>query len=64
MATLAVHVTPKAGRDEVGGWRGSVPKTAVRVARGGTSRHKLLEVDGVSDDELRAALGDPDQALF
>ena len=29
MATLAVHVTPKSGKDEVVGWRGS--ELAVRV---------------------------------
>lgn len=29
MASLAVHVTPKAGRDEVAGWRGS--ELSVRV---------------------------------
>lgn len=29
MVTLAVHVTPKAGRDEVAGWRGS--ELSVRV---------------------------------
>jgi uncharacterized protein YggU (UPF0235/DUF167 family) len=33
-----------------------VPKSAVRVARGETSRDKVLEVAGVTDEDL-AALG-------
>ena len=92
MVTLAVHVTPKAGRDEVAGWWGSelavrvtaapeggkanaavrkviasalgVPKTAVRVARGETSRHKIVEVDGVGDNDLSEAFGGPEATLF
>ena len=31
-----------------------VPASAVRVARGETSREKLLEVDGLSQEELDA----------
>ena len=74
-ASLAVHVTPRSGRDEVSGMRGGelavrvmaapdegkanlavckavarffgVPKTAVTVARGATSRHKTLEIAGL-----------------
>jgi len=89
---IAVHVTPKSGRDQVAGWRGGelsvrvtvapeggkanaavcdliakslkVPKSAVRVVRGDTSRHKQLEIEGVSASELAAALGEPDEALF
>lgn len=92
MATLAVHVTPKSGRDEVAGWRGSelavrvtaapeggkanaavcklvasalhVPKTSVRVVRGDTARHKVLEIDGAKDADLREAFGEPDVTLF
>jgi uncharacterized protein len=92
MAILAVHATPKSGRDEVVGWRGSelavrvtaapeggkansavckviaaalgVPKTAVRVVRGDTARHKVLEIDGADDSDLKAAFGERDAGLF
>ncbi len=90
--TLAVHVTPKAGRDEVDGWRGAelavrvsaapeggkataaaratvavalgVPTSRVRVVRGATSRHKLLELDGVDPVRVREVFGPPDGPLF
>jgi hypothetical protein len=89
---LAVHVTPKSGRDEVAGWRGGelsvrvtvapeggkanaavcallarelgVPKSAVRVVRGETARHKQVEIDGVGELQARAAFGEPDPGLF
>lgn len=89
---LAVHVTPKSGRDEVVGWRGGelsvrvtvapeggkansavcavlarelgLAKSAVRVVRGETARHKLLEIDGVGEPEVRAVFGEPDPGLF
>ena len=92
MSTLAVHVTPKSGRDEVVGWRGSelsvrvtaapeggkansavcvviakrlgVPKTSVRVIRGDTSRHKVLELSAADDAMIAEAFGLPDEALF
>ena len=92
MATLAVHVTPQSGRDEIVGWRGSelgvrvtaapeagkaniavckvvaaalgVPKSSVRVSRGGTARHKVLVIEGVGEEAVRAAFGEPDAALF
>lgn len=92
MTTLAIHVTPKSGRDEVVGWRGSelavrvtaapeagkanaavgkviasalgVPKTSVRVVRGETARHKVLEIDGVGEQDVAAVFGQPDAALF
>jgi hypothetical protein len=41
-----------------------VPKSAVRVARGETSRHKQLELEGVTLDDVRAAFGEPPEALF
>lgn len=41
-----------------------VPKTAVSVMRGATARHKVLEVAGITDEELRDALGEPDASLF
>lgn len=89
---IAVHVTPKSGRDEIAGWRGGelsvrvtappeggkanaavsalvasalgVPKGAVSVVRGGTGRHKQLEVDGVGEADVRTAFGEPDERLF
>jgi uncharacterized protein (TIGR00251 family) len=89
---IAVHVTPKAGRDEVAGWRGGelsvrvtaapeggkanaavcellgkslgVPKSAVRVVRGESSRHKQVEVDGVDEARAYEAIGRPPEALF
>jgi uncharacterized protein (TIGR00251 family) len=92
VATLAVHVTPKAGKDEIVGWKGSelsvrvtaapdggkanaavcktvaaglgVAKTSVRVLRGDTSRHKVLEIAGIDEGDLVAAFGKPDAALF
>jgi uncharacterized protein len=92
MATIAVVVTPKSGRNEVAGWRGNelvvrvtaapeggkanaavcktiadalgVAKSHVRVMRGDIARHKIVEIDGLSEGDLRAALGEPDAPLF
>ncbi len=92
MATLAVIVTPKSGKNEIAGWRGSelsvrvtsapeggkaniaackaiasalgVPKTSVRVTRGESARHKIVEIDGLVDDDVRAIVGTPDEPLF
>lgn len=89
---IAVHATPKSGRDEVCGWRGDelcvrvtaapedgkanaavcevlakslgVPKSAVKVVRGGTSRHKSVEVEGVGEAEVAAMVGEPEERLF
>ncbi len=36
-----------------------VPASAVVLKRGGTSREKLFEIDGLDDDELRRRLGAP-----
>lgn len=33
-----------------------VPKSAVRLQRGGQSRTKMLEIDALSDDELKTRL--------
>ena len=92
MSTLAVHVAPKSGRDEVVGWRGSelsvrvtaapesgransavcatvakrlgVPKTSVKVLRGETSRHKVLEISSADENALIEAFGSPEETLF
>jgi hypothetical protein len=89
---IAIHVTPKSGREAIAGWRGGelsvavtappeagkanaaacvvvakalgVPKSAVRVVRGETSRHKQLEIEGVSSQDLLAAFGAPPESLF
>ena len=88
---LAVHVTPRAARDEVAGWRGDelvvrvtaapaggkaneavcrtiaaalrLPKSGVRVVRGGSARHKSLEVDA-DESTVAAVLGTPEDGLF
>lgn len=82
---IAVHVTPKSGRDEIAGWRGGelqvrvtappedgkanaavckvlakalgVPKSAVRVTRGESSRHKQVVIDGVSEGDVHELFG-------
>jgi len=41
-----------------------VAKSAVRVTRGEISRHKTLEITGVSDAEVDAAFGERPEALF
>jgi len=41
-----------------------VPKTSVRVMRGDSARHKVLDIDGASDDEVTRAFGRPDESLF
>lgn len=41
-----------------------VPKSNVRVVRGESSRHKMLEIDGIAEKDLFAAFGSPDAALF
>lgn len=92
MARIAVHITPKSGRDEVAGWRGGelsvrvtaapeggkanaavcallarslrVPKSAVHVVRGESSRHKQIEIQGVGDTDVAEKLGSPDEGLF
>ena len=92
MVQLAIHVTPKSGKDEVSGWRGSelavrvsappeggkanaaackvvatalgVPKSSVHVTRGDTARHKVLEIDTADEADLKAAFGEPGEALF
>jgi len=40
-----------------------VGRRAVKVVRGQTSRHKQLEVDGIGEDDVRAAFGAPAEQL-
>ena len=89
---IAIHVTPKANRDEIAGWRGGelsvrvtvapeggkanaavckvvakalgVSKSSVRVLRGDTSRHKQIEITGVTSQTVRQTFGEPDASLF
>ena len=37
----------------------AIPPSHVRLARGGTSREKLFEVDGLAEDEVLRRLGAP-----
>lgn len=37
----------------------AVPPTAVTLKRGATSREKLFEIDGLTDDEVRKRLNAP-----
>ncbi len=84
-ARVRVRLTPRAGRDEIVGWREAdvlgvrvaappvegeanraltevlaralrVPRSAVTVVRGDRGRDKLVEVAGLSADDLRARL--------
>jgi len=36
-----------------------LPVSAITIARGATSRDKLLQVDGLTEDEMRRRLGAP-----
>jgi uncharacterized protein (TIGR00251 family) len=38
-----------------------VPKRGVRVVAGGTSRSKTVEIDGTTEDAVRALAGDANQ---
>jgi uncharacterized protein len=40
-----------------------VPRSSVKVVRGQTSRHKLVEVDGVDADTVRGVFGQPGDSL-
>jgi uncharacterized protein YggU (UPF0235/DUF167 family) len=41
-----------------------VPKSSVQVVRGHASRTKQVEIEGIGEDGVRKALGEPDDALF
>jgi uncharacterized protein (TIGR00251 family) len=89
---IALHVTPRSGRDEIVGWRGGelsvrvtvapeggkanaavcallarslgVPKSAVTVVMGTSSRHKQVEADGVGPEDLERVFGAAPEGLF
>ena len=55
---VKVTAAPEGGKANAAAWKVvakalRAPKSAVRVVRGGTGRHKALDVDGVSDDDMR-----------
>lgn len=59
---MRVTAPPDAGRANIAvrvlvGKALGVPKTSVRVVRGDTSRHKLLEVDGIDQETVERVLG-------
>jgi hypothetical protein len=57
MTRLAVHVTPRAGRDEVVGWRGDELQVRVRVpAEGGKANAAVCEL-------IATALGVPKRSV-
>ena len=63
MADLAVHVTPRSGRDEISGWRG--PELSVRVTvapEGGKANAAVCEAVakalGVPKSSVRVVRGD------
>lgn len=63
MSTLAVHVTPKAGRDEVVGWRGSELSVRVTAApEGGKANSAVCIVIakrlGVPKTSIQVVRGD------
>ncbi len=88
---VAVHVTPRASKDEVAGWRGNellvrvtappeggkaneavcrtlaaalgLPRGAVAVVSGRSSRRKLVDIDAEAS-VVADALGAPDRGLF
>lgn len=70
-AELAVRVTapPEGGKANaavcvVVARAVGVPKSAVSVVSGQASRHKVLEVTGVTDTEVVDTFGPPDESLF
>jgi uncharacterized protein YggU (UPF0235/DUF167 family) len=41
-----------------------LPKSAVDVARGGTSRHKALKISGADERRIAEVFGTPEPGLF
>ena len=63
MADLAVHVTPRSGRDEVSGWRGSELSIRVSVAPEGGKANAaacivVAKALGVPKTSVRVVRGD------
>ena len=65
---LAVHVTvpPEDGKANIAVVRLlakalAVPARDVHIVRGGSARHKLLEIDGIDTRQLIQAFGQPNQ---
>jgi len=59
---VRVHARPQKGRANEAlvrflAERLGLPRSAVAIVRGATSRDKLVEVEGLSEAELRARLG-------
>lgn len=57
---IKVRTAPERGRANAAACRVvagvlGVPKTAVTVASGGSSRHKVLEIDGADSEQLAEA---------
>lgn len=68
---LSVRVTaaPEGGKANAAACRVvaralGIPKGAVSVVRGESSRHKQLEAIGIADDDLSRAFGHRPQGLF
>jgi len=66
---VRVAAPPEAGKANAAAARTlasalGVPKSAVEVVRGHTSRHKQVEVSGVSERDVRERLGAPADPLF
>jgi uncharacterized protein YggU (UPF0235/DUF167 family) len=56
-ARIAVRLQPRAGRNKIVGRRAGVPRSQVAIVRGERSRDKVVEVEGLDEKTLHAALG-------
>ncbi len=62
---VRVTVPPEAGKANIAACvllakAAGVPRTSVRVLRGESSRHKLLEFTSLEETQLRAVFGEPE----